>query len=555
MPNDSEVCDREPNLSIQPYNSSKINSKNRRVMQTQKNRGLKRRYNDGSGDEATQEVPRARVVTIAARSYFANDRNEFKRHIGQRCEELTMKVVKKIITEWMDIAEPKRKKLYGKYDHHYDDNRPLPPWWPAGICWKEPAHICKDGKSPRTFKLPSLRLVDGAIELLPVTIALLELHQLSDPDGKPRLQWIQRLKREADRLMERLSDENFGSSKSSSYNRRMKERAIKEVLPDLFNAAQTYEDHCAMWGEKADSVPGTQYTWQPAKKVARDLPQKKYVRRHGTCTQAPKRVDAYREDGSSDDAMALDSLESDQRLIRPPSPSQQSISSPCELDRVKDVVLATRAPNGAMKKSFQPAIDNQLSLVKETTSNEIGSPAALYHPSYPSPQVEFIQSMDRLPIHHPVEHVPACRLAVETTEQLLDTKRQVVPTPATVPWMSGWEPTTPGSHLALLPCHYHRQPYFLNTSQHGNVTQTPYQPWYSPVASHVGHQNAEFSMITEEPQFIPHGLPLSLHTPVDARMVDVASHPDIDCKPPIVMASLSGSFNSTSSSSFQELTH
>jgi hypothetical protein len=69
---------------------------------------------------------------------------------------------------------------------------------------------------------------------------------------------------------------NFAAAKGTQYNLAMKERAEKVLLPDIFNAAQAYEDHVAMWGledgqvnQDPEAKKGTQIAWFPPSKPDR----------------------------------------------------------------------------------------------------------------------------------------------------------------------------------------------------------------------------------------------------------------------------------------------
>lgn len=92
------------------------------------------------------------------------------------------------------------------------------------------------------------------------------------PDGRPRVNWVKRLRDRAIRVAENTNDEQFASAKTPEYNIEMKKRALTEILPDLFDVAQKYEDHFAQYGsdEEAISVSVT-HTWHEASKAPKHL--------------------------------------------------------------------------------------------------------------------------------------------------------------------------------------------------------------------------------------------------------------------------------------------
>jgi hypothetical protein len=66
-----------------------------------------------------------------------------------RLEELTIKPLRPIVTEWVKLLVPRRQALHGPYQKRHPDTgapaRPAPHWWPKGIQYFEPSHLSKTG--------------------------------------------------------------------------------------------------------------------------------------------------------------------------------------------------------------------------------------------------------------------------------------------------------------------------------------------------------------------------------------------------------------------------
>jgi hypothetical protein len=143
---------------------------------------------------------------------------------------------------------------------------------------------------------------------------------------KPRGSWVSDLRQDAVNFVETTPPQNLTSSKSFEQVDRIRQRALKAVLPSLFEVVKSYEDHVIQQGlfegsEKVDLGKGKHHTWQAIPRLARQSLHRKRMRSDGSA-----------EDSSSDDS-GLDKPKA-------ASPTAQlETSSP-------------RAPTGASKQVF-----------------------------------------------------------------------------------------------------------------------------------------------------------------------------------------------------------
>jgi hypothetical protein len=98
-------------------------------------------------DEITDQdsVPkRTRTETM-----YINNIEALTRFYRRRFDEMTMKPLRKIITEWVGRLEPQRQSKYGRYDNKLPSRRdePSPPWWPSYCPYREPSHLKRERES------------------------------------------------------------------------------------------------------------------------------------------------------------------------------------------------------------------------------------------------------------------------------------------------------------------------------------------------------------------------------------------------------------------------
>ncbi|KAF2012768.1 hypothetical protein BU24DRAFT_412097 [Aaosphaeria arxii CBS 175.79] len=200
------------------------------------------------------------VKTVPTQTFYIADIDALRFFYETRLSELTLKPIRKILTEWVAIVTPKRRKYYGKYSKKcFPSQLPkghCPPWWPDDVHYEEPSHL----ESAPLKKL-------GAQIML--------LHRFTSPEtGEPRNNWIRDLRRTAEYSVNVTPLGDFTSSSMtdtkgfSRYNADMKTRALNIIIPDLFDTAQSFEDHVAFYdlydgktNEDPDSLRGKQHTW------------------------------------------------------------------------------------------------------------------------------------------------------------------------------------------------------------------------------------------------------------------------------------------------------
>jgi hypothetical protein len=125
------------------------------------------------------------------------------------------------------------------------------------------------------------------IGLLTLAVEIMLQHRIIDA-AKRRGSWVQKLRITAVYAVETTSPDQFSSSKGSGFSEKMQKRALSEILPNLFEIAQLYEDHFAQYDlyegtGNQDPMTGTRVTWQHLTRPPRQPAPRKRVRR----TKAP----------------------------------------------------------------------------------------------------------------------------------------------------------------------------------------------------------------------------------------------------------------------------
>lgn len=83
-------------------------------------------------------------------SLYIADFGALTKFYRQRFEDMTMKPLRKVITEWIKRLEPQRCSKYGGYDNQLPVERPegkTPIWWPSNCPYREPAHLKRERES------------------------------------------------------------------------------------------------------------------------------------------------------------------------------------------------------------------------------------------------------------------------------------------------------------------------------------------------------------------------------------------------------------------------
>jgi hypothetical protein len=151
----------------------------------------------------------------------------------------------------------------------------------------------------------------------------------------PNRRWVHELKRTAEYAVETTPPDQFSSSKGSAFSERMQDRALKEILPNLFDVAQTHEDH--LWRYNfyegtniQDLQIGTHVTWQPLTRPPRQapLPRKRFRRAGAT---PPSRIepnaDLSGNETEVDNTATASHLPREEKTRKPPA-SRQRVPGP-----------------------------------------------------------------------------------------------------------------------------------------------------------------------------------------------------------------------------------
>jgi hypothetical protein len=130
--------------------------------------------------------------------------------------------------------------------------------------------------------------------LLVLAVEFLLLHRNIDQD-KRRGPWIPKLRTAAEYAVQATAPDQFSSSKGSGFSEKMQTRALKEIIPNLFDIAQSHEDHLAAYNlyegtGNQDPMTGTRVTWQNLTRPPRQPASRKRVRR--TKAPAARRVES-----------------------------------------------------------------------------------------------------------------------------------------------------------------------------------------------------------------------------------------------------------------------
>ncbi|KAL1793709.1 hypothetical protein ACET3X_008691 [Alternaria dauci] len=243
------------------------------------------------------------VTALTAKPYtfYIGDVHELKRFFRRRLDELTMKPVRPIVTAWVKLLEPKRLARFGPYHKKLPHEQPqkcTPPWWPRDVPYEEPSHLDKDG-------------------LLTLAVDLMLQHRNIDM-FKRTMDWASKLRTAAHYAVEATPPDQFSSSKGSAFSERMQARALDEIIPNLFDVAQLYQEHLARYSlyegtNNRDPGIGKHVTWQPLTRPPRHAPgPRKRLRQ--TNIEQPPRIDYDAHDSGQETEVDNTTTESHLRL-------------------------------------------------------------------------------------------------------------------------------------------------------------------------------------------------------------------------------------------------
>jgi hypothetical protein len=171
-------------------------------------------------------------------------------------------------------------------------------------------------------------------DLLTLAVEVMFIHRKID-EIKRRGLWLSRLCQIAVYAVETTAPNDFSSSKGSEHSEQMKQRALTDILPSLFEIATSYENHVVKFGlfegsRKVDPGTGKQHTWQAIPRPARKLLARKRARGNRVDGRELTYCDGSAEESSPDDSRS-------DRPRAASSTAQFETSSP-------------RAPTGASKQ-------------------------------------------------------------------------------------------------------------------------------------------------------------------------------------------------------------
>jgi hypothetical protein len=161
------------------------------------------------------------------------------------------------------------------------------------------------------------------------------IHRRIDEEcGKRKKPWIPQLRSQAVYIVDSIPAETFSSSREDVFNDSMKERALKEILPSLFDIAEAHEDYVTQYelfegSGNTDPLSGKHITWKRCPRPYRGVSNKR-TRYNKAVKSAPQEEPNFEESGEEtevDDTMSVPSTAFS---------SFQSIANSCDDDvRVK----------------------------------------------------------------------------------------------------------------------------------------------------------------------------------------------------------------------------
>ncbi|KAF2625011.1 hypothetical protein BU25DRAFT_493300 [Macroventuria anomochaeta] len=182
-------------------------------------------------DHTIQDVPGE------SHTFYIGDIDAFKDFLTRRFDELTMRPLRGIATHWIKFLAPRQIGEWGTYHNMLPSKASTPPWWPRTVIYKEPSHLNKS-------------------ELFTLAVEIMMVH------------------RKVDVIKRR---------KGPKHSQEMKKIALNEILPSIFDIAQSYKDHIVQYNlfegsGNADPGRGKHHTWKPISKPVRELRGKRQRR-------------------------------------------------------------------------------------------------------------------------------------------------------------------------------------------------------------------------------------------------------------------------------------
>jgi hypothetical protein len=211
--------------------------------------------------------------------------------------------------------------------------------------------------------------------------------QIDEECGKREKAWIKTLRRRTVNTIRDTPDENYSASKELSFNRHMKQRALKKILPSLFSIAEAHEDYVVQYGlfeGSSNDDPGRARTmcWQKTPRPDRTQGKK---RSRTTRYSTPARREEPQAEDSGDETEVDEYMD----VIGASFSSNQSGGSEKDAPISRTPVL----PPGPSLPSQPPAFNQTLGCPHLSNNLELDvkipvSFAAMQNIAYPQPTFE-----------------------------------------------------------------------------------------------------------------------------------------------------------------------
>jgi hypothetical protein len=192
-------------------------------------------------------------------------------------------------------------------------------------------------------------------DLLTLAVEVMFIHRKID-EIKRRGSWVSRLRQIAVYAVETTAPDNFSSSKGSEHSEQMRQRALKAILPSLFEVAMSYEDHIVQHGlfegsEKVDLGTGRHHTWQAIPRPARQPLHRKRVRCSKPYARRASDCDGSADESSPDESRGA--LPAIQAQTPPQAIKVDSPYTPVERQQSLPVQRSLATPTSAFGQSMQ----------------------------------------------------------------------------------------------------------------------------------------------------------------------------------------------------------
>ena len=367
-------------------------------------------------DESNEDLdrfPKKRSLAL-----YINDIEALTKFYKRRFHEMTLKPLRKIVTEWVARLEPKRQLTYGRYDKEIPSKRskPSPPWWPSDCPYWEPSHLKCAGEF-QAYHLFAFAYHN--VDVVSLAVDLMQVHRRIDEQcGKRKRPWISQLRTQAVYILENIPADIFASSREEEYNETSKERTLLEILPSLFDVAEAHEDYITQHklfegSGNTDPLDGDYVIWKRCPRLYRGLSQLEVARKVtevDDTTSVPSPTSSLQSLASScNDSVRV-------KRERSPSPPLSSVPVPDSPETVKAEPIATPQATSSQDREtshmdakpsgdFYPMPHPAYGMGGPTfpTSGGMGGSATYTPPLFPFPAqpsgIPFTHYPNGLPLH------------------------------------------------------------------------------------------------------------------------------------------------------------